>query len=141
VKVTGEVKFSRLLRIEGTAEGKIISPMNAALIICKGGSFHGNLTGLGTVYVDGKVQGEIFVRQLYLGPHAVIRGNVSCQQLSVSGSASIVGKLNVSPNLEISCEHEAKHIVEDAKDADRIPETIDGTINALSPQDPLSEHG
>lgn len=125
VKVAGEIQFSRVLRIEGFAQGKIIAPDGAGLIICHGGTFVGNLCGLGLVYVDGSLQGEICVNNLFLGPNAVVKGNIKCRQLSVSATASISGKMSVSPSLDIKdAHHEQQHLVADTPSAKNAPRDL-----------------
>lgn len=112
--MTGDIKFNRLVKIEGSAEGKIVAPPDASLIVCKGGSFTGDLVGLGMVYVDGKVTGTICVSRCFLGPHAVVRGDIQCRQLSVSATASIIGRLNVSPSLDVKAGLDRQeHLVDD----------------------------
>lgn len=61
----------------------------------------GNIIGIGLVYIDGKVEGEIRVAKLMLGPNASVHGDIHCQKLYVMGSASIEGNLNVCPDLEL----------------------------------------
>lgn len=73
----------------------------ACLVLCPGGHFKGQLTGLGLVYVNGTVDGDICVYRLSLGPNAVIRGNITCQQIEMSGTAKIQGNLNISPTVQI----------------------------------------
>lgn len=54
------------------------------------------------MYINGTVDGDICVYKLSLGPNAVIRGNITCQQIEMSSSAKINGNLNISPSLQIN---------------------------------------
>ncbi len=71
-------------------------------MLCRGGSFVGNIFGLKCVYLDGKVVGDIFVEHVYLGPNAIITGNITCKSIQVSATAKLVGLLDVSMNNDIS---------------------------------------
>lgn len=115
VVIKADVKFTRLLRVEGTIEGKVIAPRTACLVLCKTGIFKGNLCGLGTVYINGKVEGDITVERLALGPAAVVTGNISCRSIEMTGKAQILGQLNVSPNLILPNDNSTNqsHLIED----------------------------
>ena len=101
VVMKADLKFQNLLRVEGTVEGKIIAPPDAGLVLCSSGTFLGDICGLGIVYVDGKVKGNIFVDHLGLGPNAQVHGNVFCKRIEVAGSGSVIGQLLVSASAQI----------------------------------------
>jgi cytoskeletal protein CcmA (bactofilin family) len=133
--VVGDIKFNRLLRIEGDTKGKIIAPNDASLVVSRGGSFSGDLVGLGTVYIDGKVHGNVRVARLFLGPHAIVRGDIYCKQMSVAATASIIGQLHVSPKVNITNEqiHRDSHIVEDASPHSSLNTAIEPSPDIDSP--------
>lgn len=121
VVMKADLKFHNLLRVEGTVEGKIIAPPDAGLVLCSSGTFLGDICGLGVVYVDGKVKGNIFVDHLGLGPNAQVHGNVFCKRIEVAGSASIIGQLLVNTNTQIPTsyvERAALPLVEEQSDSD-----------------------
>lgn len=70
-------------------------------MLCPGGQFKGHLKGLGLVYINGKVQGDITVHKLSLGPKAEVTGNITCQQIEMSSQAKVNGNLKISPSTEI----------------------------------------
>jgi len=112
----GDMRFKKLLRIEGTVEGKIVAPSEANLLLCNGGTFVGNIYGLQIAYIDGKVKGDIFVENVYIGPNAIVFGNVTCKSIQVSSTARIFGLLDVSATNDIASNasqmYENTHFVE-----------------------------
>lgn len=74
----------------------------ASLLLCKGGSFVGNIFGLQVAYIDGKLKGDIFVENVSLGPNAIIFGNITCKSIQISPTARLSGLLDVSTNNDIT---------------------------------------
>eukprot|EP01031_Cornospumella_fuschlensis_P027851 gene27851-33632_t len=112
-QVTGDIQFNHLLRIDGSATGRIIAPLDANLIVSRSGTYRGNIGGLSAVFVDGKVHGGITAQRIFLGPHAVVRGDVYCQKFSCSGTASVIGGLHINPNAPIDTSFACTHLVKE----------------------------
>lgn len=96
VKIKGDLKFETLLRIDGRVEGCVTAPPKAGLIIGETGTLIGNVMGIGCMYVEGKVVGNISVESLTLAKNAVVHGDVSCRSISVVPDATIIGQLHIS---------------------------------------------
>ena len=90
--------------------------IQASLLLCKGGSFIGNIFGLQIAYIDGKVKGDIFVENVALGPNAVVFGNITCKAIQMSATARISGLLDVSISNDITSNasqlYESTHFVQ-----------------------------
>lgn len=82
--------------------------------MCHGACFRGHLKGLGLVYINGVVEGDISVYRLSLGPQAVVKGNILCQQIEMINGAQINGKLNISPQTEIPSEEDSELVPDDS---------------------------
>lgn len=135
VVVKADVRFHRLLRVEGSIEGKALAPPEAAMVICENASFLGDISGLGPVYIDGYVRGNIFVDNLGLGPHAVIEGSIFCKRVEVAGNAIIQGQLHISKSTDIPANHAYRpnlHLVEEQRLSDSEDDEDDNT-----PKSPL----
>ncbi|RYH20221.1 hypothetical protein EON65_24160 [archaeon] len=112
-QVTGDIQFNFLLRIDGNATGRIIAPLDANLVISRSGTYRGDIRGLGSVFIDGKIHGNIYALRLFLGPHAAVRGDIHCQRFSCSGTASVVGRLHINPNAPINTSFACTHLVKE----------------------------
>uniref|UniRef100_A0A7S3HKF8 Uncharacterized protein n=1 Tax=Spumella elongata TaxID=89044 RepID=A0A7S3HKF8_9STRA len=111
--VRGNIKFEGLLRIDGTIDGRIIAPLDSRIVISPGGCFIGDLSGFNSVYIDGKVVGDVIVENLYLGSSASVHGDISCKTIQIDGGAALVGKLEISPHALVTSDYdENKSIIE-----------------------------
>lgn len=96
VNIKGTMSFQKLLRIDGTFEGELISSGN--LIVGPTGSVKANIH-LDSAFISGKVVGDIKVKtRLVLRGRAEIRGNVTAPLVSMDEGVSIIGQLNVAPS-------------------------------------------
>jgi len=57
VVITGKLKFDRLVRIDGFFSGQLVSQGN--LVVGSEGKLEGDVDGMGSVLVDGRVVGNI----------------------------------------------------------------------------------
>ena len=71
------------------------------MIIVAGGSYSGDLLGVHSAEIDGKIVGDICVWSLILGPHSVVHGDITCKSFTVDRDAVIVGQLNISPEIDL----------------------------------------
>lgn len=101
VVINADIRFKRLVRIDGRFEGKLIPAADASIIVTRRGHYLGDIIGLNLAYIDGKVEGNIYVHALELGPHANVCGNIMCRRIVIAGHAKYTGDLNVSPSNSI----------------------------------------
>jgi cytoskeletal protein CcmA (bactofilin family) len=93
VSVKGTLTFQKLLRVDGTFEGELIS--EGKLIIGPTGSVKANIK-LKEAYISGKIEGDITVTErLVLRGHAEVLGNITAPKLSVDEGVSIMGLVSV----------------------------------------------
>ncbi len=91
----GELKFERLLRIDGTFEGELIS--KGKVIVGPSGKVKANLN-LNAAIIQGEVDGNITCEErLELRDEAVVTGDIQCKLLSVDEGVTIVGNVLVTP--------------------------------------------
>ncbi|CAM9246912.1 unnamed protein product [Ectocarpus fasciculatus] len=93
VHVKGELSFDRLLRVDGSFKGQLIS--TGDLVIGATGVVRGNIEHLREVVSDGTVVGNIQAERVRLRRSAIVIGNITCYSLSMDPDVSISGKLNV----------------------------------------------
>jgi cytoskeletal protein CcmA (bactofilin family) len=93
VNIKGTLSFQKLLRIDGTFEGELIS--SGKLIVGPTGSVKANLE-LDSAFISGKVIGDITVKtRLVLRGRAEIRGNVKAPLVSMDEGVSIIGQIEI----------------------------------------------
>lgn len=93
VSIKGTMSFQKLIRIDGTFEGELLS--SGKLIVGPTGSVKANIN-LDEAFISGKVTGDITVKsRLVLRGRAEVRGDITAPLLSVDEGVSIVGILNV----------------------------------------------
>lgn len=114
VNLRGELQFSRLLRINGKFNGKLVSYGN--LVVGPKGSYIGNISTLENVVVSGgRIEGNIIAEYVAIKNQGTIIGNISCKSLRVVGGNNvIIGKVNINPLApEVIDEHGDLIIIED----------------------------
>ncbi len=94
VTIKGTITFEKLLRIDGTFEGELIS--SGKLIVGPTGSVKADIA-LEEAFISGKAEGNITVtKRLVLRGRAEVHGDISAPLLSVDEGVVIVGSLQVS---------------------------------------------
>lgn len=94
VDIRGELQFERLLRVDGTFEGKLSS--NGSVVVGRKGCLIADVVGMESLIIDsGKVFGDVQVDRLILRGSAFLNGNFSCKSLSASSHCTITGRANV----------------------------------------------
>ena len=94
VTFRGELKFDRLLRIDGTFEGELIS--EGKVVIGPTGTVKANLN-LKSAIIEGSVEGNVTVEErLELRGNASIEGDIKAQSLTVDDGVSIMGLVEVA---------------------------------------------
>lgn len=75
--------------------GQLISQGN--IVIGSGGKLEGNIEGMASVLVDGKVVGNITADTVCLRNQAAVFGNITCKSITVDPEVTIVGEVNINP--------------------------------------------
>ena len=95
VTFRGELTFERLLRIDGTFEGELIS--KGKVIVGPKGQVKANLN-LREAIIEGKVEGNITVEErLELRGGASVHGDITAKLLSVDEGVTMCGRVIVNP--------------------------------------------
>lgn len=94
VCIKGTITFKKLLRIDGSFEGELVS--TGKVIIGPTGSVKANLN-LEEAFISGKIVGDINVtKRLILRGRAEVRGDITAPLLSVDEGVCIIGILNIA---------------------------------------------
>jgi cytoskeletal protein CcmA (bactofilin family) len=108
VSIKGVMSFQKLVQIDGSFEGEILS--TGKVIVGPTGSVKANIN-LEEAFIAGKVIGDITVKKrLVLRGRAEVRGDITAPLLSVDEGVSIIGILSIAqseepPSNEIEDEH------------------------------------
>ncbi|CAM9636501.1 unnamed protein product [Pylaiella littoralis] len=93
VHMKGELSFERLLRVDGSFKGQLVS--TGDLVIGVTGVVRGNIEHLREVVSDGTIIGNIQAERVRLRRSAIVIGDVACLSISIDPDVSISGVLNV----------------------------------------------
>ena len=92
-------------------------------MVCEGGCYIGDMCGLSAALINGRVVGDVNVKQLLLGARAEVHGDVKCRSIEIDCSATIVGKMHVSPHMAVESHYdEDRSIIEGELDSDSYSE-------------------
>lgn len=108
VIATGKLEFGRLVRIDGSFSGKLVS--KGDLIVGSGGILEGNVDGMGSLFIEGKVVGNIAADTVYLQSQAEVFGNITCKSITVEPDVVIVGEVNINPKAPQKFDSEGKEV-------------------------------
>lgn len=97
VSIKGELKFDRLLRIDGSFDGELIS--NGKIIVGPTGVVKADIA-LEEAVVEGRVIGDILVERIELRCQAEVRGNITAKTISVDEGVTIIGQVSVTPSID-----------------------------------------
>lgn len=96
----GELSFERLLKIDGTFEGQLLS--QGKVIVGPSGKVKANLN-LREAIIEGKVEGNITVQErLELRGEAVIVGDIRAKTLTVDEGVTLLGHVRIDPKEEVA---------------------------------------
>lgn len=99
VSFKGELEFERLLRIDGSFEGNLIS--SGKIIVGTSGKVKANID-MQEAIIEGHVQGNITVKdKIELRGGAVVEGDITAKNLCVDEGVSIIGFVRVTGSVEI----------------------------------------
>lgn len=97
VSFRGELSFERLLRIDGSFEGELLS--QGKVIVGPKGSVKANLN-LREAIIEGTVEGNITVQErLMLRGDAFVKGDIRAKSICVDEGVRIIGHITVLPEL------------------------------------------
>ena len=95
IKLRGELKFERLLRIDGSFIGKLVS--SGSLIIGPRGVCRADVTHMDAVMVEGKHVGNIQCDNVTVRENGSVYGNITCKVFSAEQGSILVGIVNINP--------------------------------------------
>ncbi|MCH9609331.1 MAG: hypothetical protein S4CHLAM45_08030 [Chlamydiales bacterium] len=96
VTFRGELSFDKLLRIDGTFEGELLS--QGKVVIGPTGKVKADLN-LREAIIEGSVEGNVTVQEkLELRGEASIKGDIKAKLLSVDEGVEIIGVMQISAN-------------------------------------------
>ena len=99
VTFRGELSFERLLRIDGSFEGDLLS--QGKVVVGPKGKVKANLN-LREAIIEGEVEGNIIVQEkLELRGEACIKGDIEAKALCVDEGVRIVGHVNITPDTTV----------------------------------------
>jgi len=99
VEMNGEFQFDRFLRIDGKFQGTLFSESKGDLIVGRKGCIIGDVIIARKMIVEGgHIAGKLVVDELLLLDHSVIKGDITCKAIEITGSSvTIAGRANVHP--------------------------------------------
>jgi cytoskeletal protein CcmA (bactofilin family) len=96
VEITGAVKSSGAIRIEGKLEGDLNCSADA--VIGKSATIKGNIS-VNSVTIEGAVQGNVAAKdKIDMKSTARVTGDISAKRLAVEDGVTFVGKSEVNPS-------------------------------------------
>ncbi len=95
LEITGTIKTSGSVQIDGRVEGEVIS--QGDVILGKSGSVKGNLN-VNSISVAGTIQGNITAKdRIELKSTARLMGDIKAKRLAVEDGVTFIGKSEVNP--------------------------------------------
>jgi cytoskeletal protein CcmA (bactofilin family) len=95
VEITGNVRCSGSLRIDGKLDGELNCAADA--VIGKHGTIKGNLN-VNSVTIEGTVQGNVTAKdKIEMKSTAKVTGDISAKRLAVEDGVTFIGKSEVNP--------------------------------------------
>jgi cytoskeletal protein CcmA (bactofilin family) len=95
VDIKGELQFTRLLRIDGTFEGRVDS-MDGSVVVGKSGCLVGDVKGMDTLIIDGgKMIGDVQVERLVIRGTGYLKGALAAKTVCIGQHCTVIGRANV----------------------------------------------
>ena len=96
VEITGAIKSSGSVRIDGKLDGELQCSGDA--IIGKSATIKGNLT-VNSVSIEGNIQGNVVAKdRIEMKSTARVTGDIKAKRLSVEDGVTFIGKSEVNPS-------------------------------------------
>jgi len=124
VEITGTIKSSSAIRIEGKLDGELVCVADAS--IGKGAVIKGNLS-VNSIVVEGTIQGNITAKdKIEMKATAKVHGDIKAKRLAVEDGVTFVGHSEVNPSGAAGTSSSAPR--PDAGGSDSKPEAPGGGI-------------
>ena len=95
VEITGTIKSSSAVRIEGKLDGELLCSADA--VIGKSAVIKGNIS-VNSVVVEGLIQGNITAKdKIEMKATAKVHGDINSKRLSVEDGVTFIGRSEVNP--------------------------------------------
>ncbi len=95
VEITGTIKSSSSVRIDGKLEGELFCAADA--VIGKSAVIKGNLQ-VNSVVIEGLIQGNIVAKdKIEMKSTAKVHGDINAKRLSVEDGVTFIGRSEVNP--------------------------------------------
>jgi len=95
VEITGTIKSSSAVRIEGKLDGELLCTADA--VIGKSAVIKGNIS-VNSVVVEGLIQGNITAKdKIEMKSTAKVHGDINSKRLSVEDGVTFIGRSEVNP--------------------------------------------
>ena len=95
VDIKGELQFVRLLRIDGTFEGRLDS-VNGSVVIGRNGCLIGDVKGMDALIIDGgKMIGDAQVQRLVIRGTGYLKGGLAAKIVTVGQHCTVIGRANI----------------------------------------------
>ncbi len=66
--------------------GGLYGTESASTVICADTKIGGDLTGIGTVHIDGEIGGDVYGRRVSVGEDGIIRGDINAESVVIAGT-------------------------------------------------------
>ena len=95
VDIKGELQFVRLLRIDGTFEGRLDS-VNGSVVIGRSGCLIGDVKGMDALIIDGgKMIGDAQVQRLVIRGTGYLKGGLAAKSVTIGQHSTVIGRANI----------------------------------------------
>lgn len=95
VAVRGQLKFVRVLRVDGKFTGTLSS--SGSVIIGPSGTLISDVSGLSAILVEGRLVGHVICDTVIIRSTGSIFGNVTCKSFFAENGSILVGTANIQP--------------------------------------------
>lgn len=96
VEITGTIKSSGAIRIEGKLEGELVCTADAA--IGKSAVIKGNIS-VNTIVIEGQIHGNITAKdKIEMKSTAKVHGDIKSKRLAVEDGVTFIGHSEVNPS-------------------------------------------
>jgi cytoskeletal protein CcmA (bactofilin family) len=95
VAVRGQLKFVRVLRVDGKFTGTLSSA--GSVIIGTSGTLVSNISGLSSILVEGKLVGHVICDNVIIRSTGSVFGNVTCKSFFAENGSILIGTANIHP--------------------------------------------
>jgi cytoskeletal protein CcmA (bactofilin family) len=113
VAVRGQLKFTRLLRVDGKFTGTLSS--SGAVAVGPTGTLISDISGLSAVLVEGKLVGHVVSDTVVIRSSGSIFGNVTSKFFFAEMGSILVGTCNIQPKAPLHVDSDMNIVPEDGE--------------------------